>query len=93
MKQPKLYQTLTEKQMDNFLKANGTALADQKPVEIKDEASDLYGDFIVIDGYKFKKIYSEYQCLETPKEKHAKQRVSIRQAPNDNYKNWKSKAK
>ena len=91
MKQPKLYQTLTEKQMDNFLKENGTSLSDQQLIEIKDDANDLFGDFIVLDNYKFKKIYGNYQCLENPKEKHTKQRVSIKQAPNDNYKNWKSK--
>lgn len=82
----KLYQTLTEKQMDAFLKKAGTSLAKEKLVEILDKEKDLFGDFIVVKGYKFKKTYGDYQCMETPTEKHEKRTLNFQKAPNDYYK-------
>ena len=70
MKKPKLYQLLTEKQMNLFLKQFGTSLSIERLVEIKDKEADLFGDFIVIADYKFKYATGRYQCLETPTEKH-----------------------
>lgn len=88
---PKLYQNLTEKQLEKFLKENGTSLCEQKLTEIKDEEADFFGDFLVFGGYKFKLTFGWYVCMETPKEKHKKQKQSFIKAPNDNYTNWKTK--
>lgn len=82
----KLYQDLTEKQLDAFLKANGTSIQQQKLVEIKSTEDDLFGDFIVVKGYKFKKIYGNYQCLQTPTQKHTKTELKWPKAKNDYYK-------
>lgn len=82
----KLYQDLTEKQMDNFLKTLGSSIAKETLREIKNQEQDLFGDFIVINGYKFKKIYSNYQCLETPTAKHSKTELKWPKAKNDYYK-------
>lgn len=82
----KLYQNLTEKKMDNFLKKLGSSLEKEQLVDIRDEAADLYGDFIVIKGYKFKKSYGQYQCLQTPTEKHEKVKLRWPKAKNDYYK-------
>lgn len=70
MKKPKLYQLLTEKQADKFLKQFNTDLSIERLVEIKDKEADLFGDFIVIGGYKLKYANGRYQCLETPTEQH-----------------------
>jgi len=86
MKKLILYQTFSEKQMDNFLKIMGSSLAKQKLVEILDKEKDLFGDFIIVKGYKFKKTYGEYQCMETPTEKHQKRTLNFQKAPNDYYK-------
>ena len=39
-------------------------------VEIMDKEADLFGDFIVIGGYKLKYANGRFQCLETPTEQH-----------------------
>ena len=69
-KKPKLYQVLTEKQMNVFLRQFNTDLNIECLVEIKDKEADLFGDFIVIGGYKLKLANGRYQCLETPTEQH-----------------------
>lgn len=82
-----LYQKVTEKQLLNFLKKlDGTNLYTLNTQEIKTDT--LFGDFIIHKGYKFKKIYSDYQCLETPVEKHIPQTISVSKNPNDS-RNWK----
>jgi len=86
MKSVKLYQNLTEKQLNAFLKTLGTSIENEKLVEIKKEKEDLFGDFIVTNGYKFKKVYAEYQCLQTPTEKHVKAKLNFPKAANDYYK-------
>ena len=85
-KSVKLYQEFTEKQLDNFLKTLGTSIEKEKLVEIMNKEQDLFGDFIVVKGYKFKKVYSEYSCMETPTEKHAKTIPNWPKAKNDYYK-------
>ena len=82
----KLYQTINEKQMDNFLKTLGSNLENEKLVEIMNDDLDLHGDFVVIKGYKFKKTYGQYQCLQTPTEKHSKVKPNWPKAKNDYYK-------
>jgi|694.fasta_scaffold38852_11 hypothetical protein len=82
----KLYQNITEKKMDNFLKTLGSSIEKEKLVEIMNDKDDLHGDFIVIKGYKFKKVYGEYQCLQTPTEKHEKVELRWPKAPGDVYK-------
>lgn len=82
----KLYQQLSAKQMDNFLKKFGSAIEKEQLVEINNKNEDMVGDFIVINGYKFKKIYSEYLCLQTPTEKHYKTERIWPKAKNDYYK-------
>lgn len=67
---PKLYQLLSEKQTNKFLKQFGTDLSIERLVEIMDKEADLFGDFIVIGGYKLKYANGRYQCLETPTEQH-----------------------
>lgn len=86
MKSIKLYQTLTEKQIKSFLKDLGTSIENEKLVEIKSEKDDLFGDFIVTNGYKFKKVYGQYQCMQTPTEKHIKAKLNFPKAKNDYYK-------
>lgn len=82
----KLYQHFTAKQMDNFLKTFGSSLENEQLVEIINKEEDLVGDFIVINGYKFKRVYGEYQCLQTPTEKHSKTEHIWPKAKNDYYK-------
>lgn len=86
MKPIKLYQILTERQMKSFLKDLGTSIENEKLVEIKSEKDDLFGDFIVTNGYKFKKVYGEYQCMKTPTETHSKAKLNFPKAANDYYK-------
>ena len=76
-KKPVLYQNITEKQLDKFLKQFGTSLSIESLIEIKDKEADLFGDFIVIGGFKFKHVYGQYQCLETPTEQHKPWRPNI----------------
>lgn len=84
----KLYQILSEKEINKFLKSIGynSSINNLLILEIKNE--DMFGDFIIIEDYYFKKIYSEYQCLKTPTEEHKKQKANIIKNPNDsrNYK-------
>jgi len=77
IKNPKLYQLLSEKQMSGFLKQFGTDLSIESLVEIKDKEADLFGDFIIIGGYKLKLANGRYQCLETPTEQHKPWRPNI----------------
>lgn len=86
MKNPVLYQTFTEKQMDNFLKTLGSSIEKEQLVEILDEKQDLFGDFIVIKEYKFKKTYGQYSCMQTPTQKHVKVKHNWPKAPGDYYK-------
>lgn len=79
----RLYQLLSEKQLDKFLKPYGTNVGEQKLVEIKE--GELYGDFICVSGYKFKITFGRYQCLETPTDKVKKQTINAFKAPNDHY--------
>lgn len=85
MKKVKLYQLLKPKQMDKFLKQFGTTLDLERPVEIKNEKEDFFGDFIVCGGYKFKITYGRYSCMETPTDKHKPAKVMAKKAPNDHY--------
>lgn len=87
MKKIKLYQRLSEKQVNKFLKTMGTDLSIERLVEIKDKEADFYGDFLVIGGYKLKYTYGIYQCMETPTDKHKPAKVMAKKAPNDHY-NW-----
>jgi hypothetical protein len=82
----KLYENITEKKMGNFLKKLGSSLEKEKLVEIRDDEAGLHGDFIVIKGYKFKKSYGTYQCLETPTDKHVKIKHIWPRGANDYYK-------
>ena len=77
----RLYQLLTEKHLEKFLKKYNTSISEQPLVEIK--VGELFGDFICIDGYKFKYALGRYQCLETPTAKATKQTVYTTKAPND----------
>jgi hypothetical protein len=67
----KLYQNITEKKMDNFLKTLGSSIEKEKLVEIMNDKDDLHG---------------EYQCLQTPTEKHEKVELRWPKAPGDVYK-------
>jgi hypothetical protein len=55
----KLYENLTEKKMDNFLKTLGSSIEKEDLVEIMNDERDLHGDFIVIKGYKKKKVVTK----------------------------------
>lgn len=80
----KMLQELNEAQMKKFVLENeGVLLSDKVITELKEEL--LFGDFIISGGYKFKKIYSSYICMETPTEKYKIHRVSFIKAPNDHY--------
>ena len=82
----KLYQILEKEEMESFLNILGKNLEKARIIEIKEK--DLFGDFIVTDGYKFKITNGVYQCLETPTEQHQKQTINIIKNKNDsiNYK-------
>lgn len=85
MKKIKLYQVLSEKQLKAFLEQNGI-IGNEIPItDQKNEDPILSGDICEVAGHKFKKIYSQYQCLETPTEKHQKQTLNAKKAPNDHY--------
>lgn len=86
MKAPKLYQVLTTKRLGRFLSTLGTSLEQIPVVEIKTDT--MYGDFIVTHGYYFKLTYGNYQCMQTPEEKHQPQKANILKNPKDsiNYK-------
>ena len=86
VKKIKLYQNLSAKQLNNFLLPLGTNLDVERLVEIKRKEEDLFGDFIVVGGYKFKFASGSYVCMETPTDKHVKQTVHAFKAPNDHYK-------
>lgn len=77
----RLLQLLSEKQLDKFLKQYNTSISEQKLIEIKE--GELFGDFIVIAGYKFKLSYGRYQCMETPTKIVKKQTINTFKAPND----------
>ena len=79
----RLYQLLSEKQLNKFLKRFNTSLDEQKLVEIKEK--DLFGDFICVEGFKFKYANGRYQCLETPTEKIEKPKIYFTKAKNDHY--------
>lgn len=80
-----LYQIATEKQLKKFLKKEFEVdLYDLPMTELKTPL--LFGDFVCHKGYKFKKIYSHYQCMETPTEKHSDKKVAIFKNPNDRWK-------
>jgi hypothetical protein len=78
-----IYQLLSEKQLNKFLKPYNTDTGKEKLVEIKE--GELFGDFICVGGYKFKLTFGRYQCLETPTEKVTKQTINAFKAPNDRY--------
>lgn len=82
----KLYQVLSSRQFSNFLKERDSSIEIEPVVEIK--TKDLFGDFIVKDGYKFKIVSGRYQCLETPLQKHEAQKINIIKCKTDslNYK-------
>ncbi len=77
----RLYQLLTEKQLNRFLKPYNTSVNNEPLHEIK--VGELYGDFICVAGYKFKYAMGRYQCLETPEEKLEKPKIYFTKAPND----------
>lgn len=80
-----IYQILTERQLKKFLKNLGYDLYELTPVELK---KPDFGDYIVCPGYKFKKVYSNYQCMETPSEKHEVKQLAYFKAENDKPKNF-----
>lgn len=84
-KKVKLYEMFLESKLEQFLQSIGTSIAKCPVVEIKDTEADLYGDFICVQDYKFKSTYGQWQCLQTPTEKHVKQTVGAKKAPNDHY--------
>jgi hypothetical protein len=79
----RVYQLLSEKQLNKFLKPYNTDTGKEKLVEIKE--GELFGDFICVAGYKFKLTFGRYQCLETPTAKIEKQTINAFKAPNDRY--------
>lgn len=85
MKKIKLYQLLSEKRVNKFLKTMGTTLELERLVEIKNKEEDFYGDFLVIGGYKLKYTYGRYHCMETPTDKHKPATLNAKKAPNDHY--------
>lgn len=87
MKKLRLYQLLTSKQADKFLRQFNTDLSIERLVEIKDKEADFYGDFLVIGGYKLKHTYGRYMVYETPTAKHKPATLNAKKAPNDHY-NW-----
>lgn len=88
----RLYEIIGEKRLANFLKKElGLDLAKQKIVELN-EGSHFHGDFIVVEGYKFKKIYSKYQVMETPTKKHEKPETHIMKCRTDSVNYFKKKA-
>lgn len=80
----RLYQLLTEKQLNKFLKPYNTNVNDEPLVEIK--VGELFGDFICVEGFKFKYAMGRYQCLETPTQKLEKTKIYFTKAPNDRLK-------
>jgi hypothetical protein len=93
----KLYDVLSEEEFLMLLSDSKTEallkFQELKIVEIKEE--DIYGDFLFINNYGFKKTYGSFQCLITPTEKHTKQIICIPKSSNDRSKNfytrWKSR--
>lgn len=85
-----LYQLSTEKQLKKWLKTKLNLNFDKLPLtEIKTDL--LFGDFIIAGPYKFKKVYSSYQCLETPEQKHSIPKPPYYKAENDKPKNFYKK--
>jgi len=76
-----IYQLLSEKQLNKFLKPYNTDTGKEKLVEIKE--GELFGDFICVEGYKFKYAYGMYQCQETPTAKIEKPKIYFTKAVND----------
>jgi hypothetical protein len=72
--------------MEAFLKKLGTSLAKESLIEILNAEEDLFGDFIIVKGYMFKKTYGQYSCMETPTEIHKKIKKHWAKAPGDYYK-------
>lgn len=71
-KEVKLYDEFTEEEFKTLLSDSSTE-AQIKFNELKiieTNIANAFGDFVTIDKYWFKKIYSYYQCLATPAEQH-----------------------
>jgi hypothetical protein len=83
-----LYQELEEEELVKELISIGVDFKKLTLVEIKDDSADLFGDFIVVNDWLFKKIYSNYQCLATPTERHEKQSLNFVKANGDRGKNY-----
>ncbi len=76
-----IYKIFTPKQLGKFL---NKPVEEIELVELRD--ADLYGNFIIFEGYKFKLTYGNYQCLETPTQKIEKRNINFVKAKNDHYK-------
>ena len=76
-----IYKIFTPKQLSKFL---NKPVEEIELVELRD--ADLYGNFIIFEGYKFKLTYGNYQCLETPTQKIEKRNINFVKAKNDHYK-------
>lgn len=70
-----LYDILSYDELNYFLSQYNTSIEEKNIVEIKEK--NLFGDFIIMNKYKFKITNGVYQCMETPTEKHEKQKVNI----------------
>ena len=79
----RLYSEFTEKQLSKELDTDVSKL---KVKEIS--VGGFFGDYIQYKGYKFKKVYSKYMCMATPKEEHTNPTINIIKAKTDslNYK-------
>lgn len=78
----KLYQMLTEKQLSKFLREKfNKDFNELQTTELKKEP--LFGDFIIWEGYYFKKVYSQFQCMQTPTDKHVPKTIATAKNPND----------
>lgn len=86
----KLYEDFTEEEFKKLLSESSTE-AEIKFNELKiveTNIANAFGEFVFVEDYAFKKIYSYYQCLKTPKEEHEQRTVFTPKAAGDRGRNF-----
>lgn len=83
----RLYREFTGPQLKKWIDEHFYTNIDDLKVK-EDTVGGMFGDYIEIGGYKFKRIYGNYICMATPTESHEKPKINIIKAKTDslNYK-------
>lgn len=96
-KEVKLYDEFTEEEFKALLSVSATEaeIIFNKLEIIETSIANAIGNFVTIDNYWFKKVYSYYQCLATPSEQHEMRIVFSPKAAGDRgrgfYQRYRSK--